>query len=863
MKNEQREFCNRPYVTSFALPRLEPAAGFFAQGVQVLHRRLALRGELGLILAVRGQRASGIMTFSRPMRPAPNFFFISLMRLRESHHSKLHFKMPRVFLSVCMVLAIAVGAAEAQEPARADFAEEILPVLREFCIDCHGPDEQSAEIGLHRYADLDAIKKDRKTWEKVLRRVKFQAMPPGEAAQPSAAQREKLVAWLDDVLYAVDCNLPHDPGRVTIRRLNRHEYNNTIRDLMGVDFDPAADFPSDDVGEGFDNIGDVLSLSPLLFEKYMDAAEQIASRAILVPSAENSRVQRREKKQLQSRNASLSRGGTYGMSSQASVTGSFDFPRDGDYLLRGLAGAQQAGSELAKLEYRLDDKKVEVVEVKSRRDDIRPYDVRLRVTKGKHRFTAEFINDFYNPKDPDPKNRDRNMYVRALEVVGPVDWRADDFPESHRRLITSLPSKEKSPHEAAREVLAPFVERAFRRPVAEGELDPYLALFDLATKEKEPFERALQVAVSAVLVSPHFLFRIEQDPQPDEPNQKRQLNDFELATRMSYFLWSSMPDRELFDLARRDELHKDDVLRRQISRMLSDPKSASLVENFAAQWLNLRNLELVTPDPKQFGDFSDALRADMQRETLKLFETVMRENRSLLDFISADFTFLNARLAKHYGIPNVEGDQFRRVSLAGTKRAGVLTHASILTLTSNPTRTSPVKRGKWIMENILGTPPPDPPAGVPELAETQKVAPDLSLRQQLELHRKNPTCAVCHREMDVLGLGFENFDPIGRWRDRDADLPIDATGSLPGGGQFSTPAELVGILAKQKDQFSRSLSKKMLTYALGRGVEYYDRCAIDDITKALRENDYRFEVLVTEIIKSEPFQLRRGDGGNQ
>jgi len=380
-------------------------------------------------------------------------------------------------------------------------------------------------------------------------------------------------------------------------------------------------------------------------------------------------------------------------------------------------------------------------------------------------------------------------------------------------------------------------------------------------EQGDAFERGIQVAISAVLVSPHFLFRVEVDPEPDEPTRIRPLNDYELASRLSYFLWSSMPDDELFSLAGRGVLHEGKVLDAQVRRMLQDDKAQALVANFGGQWLNLRNLEEVTPDPTRFGTLDDVLRRDMERETEMFFATVMREDRSILEFLTGDFTFVNERLARHYGMNGVSGEALQKVTLTDGKRMGLLTHASILTLTSNPTRTSPVKRGKWIMENLLGTRPPDPPPSVPGLEETQKAAPNLSLREQMVLHRKEPVCASCHRQMDQLGFGFENFDVVGRWREKDGKFPVDASGELPSGETFKGPSELVQILAKRKHQFAETLVSKMLVYALGRGLEPYDQRAIDGIVERVEKGDYRFSAVTTGIVTSQPFRMRRGDGG--
>jgi hypothetical protein len=411
--------------------------------------------------------------------------------------------------------------------------------------------------------------------------------------------------------------------------------------------------------------------------------------------------------------------------------------------------------------------------------------------------------------------------------------------------------------------LSPFVKRAFRRPATDEEVGKFVDLVELVVARGGTFEQGIQIAVTGVLVSPHFLFRIENDPSPDDFKKSRALNDFELATRLSYFLWSTMPDDELFQLAEKGQLQRDEVLISQVKRMLADKKSQALIDNFASQWLNLRSLEEVSVDTTKFKSFDERLRRDLQTETLLFFESVMRENRSVLDLIDGQYTFLNERLAKHYEVAGVKGDNFRKVALDDTRRAGVLTHGSILTLTSNPTRTSPVKRGKWIMDNILGAAPPEPPPDVPELAVTQEKNPNASLREQLELHTKDPSCAVCHVQMDPLGFGLENFDAIGRWREKDGKTPVDSSGTLPSGERFSSPVELAKILRKREEPFGRAFAKKLLTFALGRGLKYYDRCAVDTIVEQAKSNEYRFSTFVAEIVKSEPFRMKRGDGGKE
>ena len=736
------------------------------------------------------------------------------------------------------------------------FESQILPVLRASCFSCHGPEDANEGIGLHQYPDVKSVQDDRKIWERVLRALQFGKMPPRGAPGLGEEKRKLLLEWIRPVVTAIDCSLPRPPTPVTIRRLNRSEYDNTVRDLLGLDLRPARDFPSDDVGEGFDNIGEVLSLPPLLFEKYLDAAESIAADAIVIVDAASAPLQQREKKQLRFDGATmLNNAGVYSMWSTARVESTFQFQRDGEYELRAVAGADQAGPEVAKLELQLDGKSFGTVEVKAPRRQHASVGLKIDVSEGSRRFSARFINDYYRPDDPDPKNRDRNVYISRLEVIGPLDVANEDLPAVHLRLLESKPPSVKTAGAVARSVLRPLIRRAFRRSVTDDEVASIARFVELAMQRGESYERGLQVALSAILVSPHFLFRVEPEATDIRGPHTSRLTDDQLACRLSYFLWSSMPDAELFGLADANKLNVPEELERQVQRMLRDPKARALVENFGGQWLNLRNLDAVTPDPKQFESFDDALREDMKTETLTFFSAVMSEDRGLLDFLDADFTFANERLARHYGIPGVEGSDFRRVSLAGQQRSGILTHASILTLTSNPTRTSPVKRGKWIMENILGTPPPDPPADIPELAETQKVAPDLPLRQQLEIHRQDASCAVCHREMDILGLGFENYDAIGRWRVKNGVQDVDPSGVLPDGKKFSGPLELVAILKTRGDSFVRALTQKMLTYALGRGLAFDDRCAVDKITKAVARSDFRFSVMVSEIVKSEPFRM--------
>ncbi|MBM4090758.1 MAG: DUF1592 domain-containing protein, partial [Planctomycetes bacterium] len=665
--------------------------------------------------------------------------------------------------------------------------------------------------------------------------------------------------WLDRKLYQLDPALPDDPGRVTIHRLNRLEYNNTVRDLLGIDFRPADDFPSDDVGYGFNNIADVLSLPPLLLEKYVDASEQIAQAVILVEPMSGQKV-RVGAEQL---------GGAGG---QADVSDGFrvlttagavfcqpEVKVAGRYIIRVEALADQAGPDPAKMEIRVAGKSVMVHDIQGQRKAA-TYEVQHALQAGRCRIEAAFVNDYYNPEAPDPAQRDRNLGVRYIELQGPLDA---PEPETHRRIVFTKPSETKSLAEATREIFSRLMPRAFRRPVLAAELQRVADLAVSVAEQESSFERGIQVGLQAVLVSPHFLFRIETDERPDDPNAHHPLNDFELASRLSYFLWSSMPDERLFELAGQGVLHETEILDQQLARMLSDPKSDALAENFATQWLNVGNLVEVQPDAKRFPTFTPELRMDMIRETQLVARTIFREDRSLLDFLDADFTFVNRRLARHYGWDVPAGDGFQKVMLPPGQRRGVLTHASILTLTSNPDRTSIVKRGKWILDNVLGLELPEPPANIPTLEEGAKASGAKTLREQLKMHRDSPDCSSCHRTLDPLGFGLENFDAIGRWREESEGEPVDASGTMPGLGSFSGPVELVQVLKRNKDDFAELVTRKMLTYALGRGLEVADSRAVDKIATRLRANDYRFSALVGGIVHSQPFLNRRGEGGEK
>lgn len=762
-------------------------------------------------------------------------------------------------------------AAAAAAKAEPGFDALAGSFVKKYCIACHTGSGAQAAILLGREKDSAGVLKNRKTWEAVSRNVGDHHMPPPSAPQPTIAERERLTAWVDGLFTKVDCRI-NDPGHVTLRRLNREEYDNTIRDLFGVESirlssgqegRPADDFPSDDVGYGFDNIGDVLSVSPLLMEKYVNAAERITQKAILTPE------QGAAPTHLDLSSAiSTTSGGKVGavgraLLSNGEVTVGYDAPRAGDYTITATAYEDHAGPDFAKMEFKVDGKVVHSEEVKTRSANPKPYSTKLALTPGKHKIAFGFANDFYDQTEPENKSkrRDRNLYIVTADIAGPPGM-PTALPESHRRIMTARPGAGLTNVQAARKILTPLVAKVYRRPAQPGEVDRLVKYVHVAEEQGESFERGIQIATDALLCSPNFLFRVEVDPKPNDKNSSRLLNDYELASRLSYFLWSSTPDDRLFALAAKGSLHRPEILTAQAKRMLKDPKARALADNFAGQWLQLRNLSIVAPDTKRFPEFNEKLRRSMKTETEMFFEAIVKEDRPILDFLDGKFTYVNGPLAKLYGIEGVEGDDFKRIALTSDQRGGILSQASILTVTSNPTRTSPVKRGKWVMEQLLGTPPPPPPPNVPKLADDKKEPLTGTLRQRMEQHRKDPICASCHTTMDAIGFGLENFDPVGKWRAKDGELAIDASGTLPGGQKFAGPAQLKQILKAKKSLFAKCLSEKMMTYALGRGLQNYDTCKVSDIVANVAKNDYRFSSLITSVVLSEPFRKRRGDGGH-
>ena len=760
---------------------------------------------------------------------------------------------PSLLLFVLCFVASSTNAQQAKAP-KLDFKKQLKPFLKKYCHNCHSGDDAQAGLAFEQYTTAKSVTQHRKRWNKVLKMLRGGLMPPPKEAEvPPPKVVKPIVAWLDHQLNYVDCSRQHDPGRVTFRRLNRNEYNNTIRDLVGVDFKPAKDFPADDVGYGFDNIGDVLSLPTILMEKYLAAADQILDRAIV--TGPRTGVKKRYFGRTLKGGNGIRRGRR--LPSVGEVWAIHNVKSGGKFTIRILAYGEQAGPDKTRMELRINNRKIKVFTVAARRRRPGIFTHSMRLPAGKNRIAAKFINDYYKPKAKNPKLRgDRNLVVIGLSLQGPIRGPKEKLPNSHRRILVAKPNAGRTDVQAARLIVRKFARRAYRRPVAPQEVERLLTLFRFARKNGDKFEVAIKHTLKGVLISPNFLFRIELDPKPGDPSSIRTINEHELATRLAYFLWSSMPDYELFRAAEQGKLRAN--LDYHVRRMIRSKKSSEFVRNFSSQWLQTRNLYTISPDPKKFPTWGPKLREAMRTETEMFFSAVLKENRSIFDFIDADFTYLNGALAKHYGIPNVYGNRFQRVRLNDRRRGGVLTQASVLTVTADPTRTSPVKRGKWILEQILGKEPPPPPANVEQLKDDKKAQLTGTLRQRLEQHRAKPSCAVCHRQMDPLGFGFENYNAIGKWREREGKFKIDASGILPSGKKFNGPAQLKAILKQNDKAFRKSFAKKVLTYAAGRGMEYYDRCAVDQISLVLKANGDRFQDLILAVVKSDPFQKRRG-----
>jgi hypothetical protein len=744
-----------------------------------------------------------------------------------------------------------LAAGAAQEPAAVavgiSFEADVLPLLDEYCSFCHEGPKAEAEMDLLRFDGEDAALAVPEVWQRVALQLENGLMPPEDRErQPNAHERATLLAWIRERVDPRTASGPARPHAPVLRRLTRFEYRNTVRDVLGVDFPAEEFFPADGVALGFDHLGSALTTSDALVEKYFAAAERIADAAVLTEEAVRPRLRRFAADELEGGRPAR---GSAALSSNGAIRARAHAPRAGLYRVRVQAWGQQAGPDPCRMDVRVAGKTIERRDVPGTQDAPDSFAFELRVEEaGEVALDAAFVNDYYKPDDPDPAQRDRNFYVDWIEWEGPLD--PLPAPEFQRALFARFGPE--LGERRARAMLAWAAGRLWRRPATPEEVE---RLARLAPSDA-PIETAVHDALVAMLASPHFLFRFELNPpRGGEEAEVRALDAFELACRLSYFLWSSAPDEELAECAADGSLVEPAVFAREASRLLADARARALATSFAAQWLQLRNLDRAAPVPEQHPSFTPALREAMREETLLLFEYVLRAERSLWELLDADYTFVNDELAAHYGIAGVEGAEFRRVSLAGTARRGLLGHASVLTVTSTPTRTAPVKRGKFVLDNLLGQPLPPPPPGADSLDEDPAAARAASLRERLARHRADPACAVCHDAMDPIGFALENFDAIGGWRDEADGFAVDAAGSLPDGRSFTGAVELVTSL-RADGAFLRCLAEKLLVYALGRAPEPGDAAALDAILARLDPERPTLSALILAIMDSPLFRQR-------
>ena len=764
-----------------------------------------------------------------------------------------------------------------QQPAGTVAAHRAL--LEQYCFGCHDSDAQVAGLSLEDF-DLNDVSQHPETWEKVIRKLRGRMMPPAGARSPETPAMDSLATFLEASLDGATSETHTGPK--VLHRLNRYEYGNAIRDLLGLDVDPRDFLPPDVDAFGFDNMAEVLGISPTLMERYLAAAWKITGWAIgdtgMTPSVETFRVPPDLSQHDHIDGLPIgTRGG---------VLIDYTFPVDGEYvikpklwrntveLIRGLE--QQHDLEITFDGERVllarfggfDDELPNYLIPKAEGDKIEErFQIRLPVTAGPHSVGVAFLKkssaSTLNLMQPfireriDPIDPTGIPVLDRVTVEGPFDVTGAGNSLSRRRIFSCYPTVEDEAPACAREILSTLARRAYRRPLTGTELDDLIGFYEREREKGKSFDTGVQTALVYVLVSPQFLFRMERDPVDMVPGAAYPIGDLDMAARLSFFIWSSIPDDELLELAIAGQLQEPAILERQVRRMLADERAAALGANFAGQWLYLRNVESTTPDSDVFPDFDDNLRKALQRETELLFETIVREDRPLPELLTSDYTFINERLARHYGLPNVYGNQFRRVQIEDEYRKGLLGQGSIMLINSYANRTSPVTRGKYVLTNILGTPPPPPPANVPPLNEDRGVP--LTMRQRMEQHRDNPACSGCHALMDPIGLALENFDGIGRWRLDEDDVPIDSSGVihvLREFGPIGGPVELRQAILGRSEQFVRTGTEMLLTYALGRGLEPGDMPIVRSIVRDAAADDYRFSSLVLGVVRSGPFRLR-------
>jgi len=785
-----------------------------------------------------------------------------------------------LILAGLVVASFAFAQQRPAETARAsDGAQTAKSVIGKYCVTCHSDKARTGGLSLES-ADVQHIPQGAETWEKVIRKVRAGMMPPPGMPRPDKETLDAFSTFLETSIDNAAAANPK-PGRATAHRLNRTEYANAIRDLLALDVDAAALLPPDDESSGFDNIADVLNLPPSLMERYLSASWNISRSAVgnprIAPSTAIYRVRPDLSQDQHIEGLPLgTRGGTVVQHA---------FPLDGEYtikvrLWRNTFDLMRGMEDPHEIEIAMDGTRLQLVRVGGKEDfasmsanpgtfgaDLdRRLTVRIPVKAGTHTITAATIlrsnairDDLIKPflrTTVDGLDIMGDPSVDRVTVEGPFQATGPGETPSRRKVFICKPATPKDETLCATKILSALGRMAYRKPLTDASLATLMDFYRKGRANNGNFESGIESALQFILASPEFLFRFEPDPANINPKTAYRLDDIALASRLSFFLWSSIPDDELLTVAGQGKLKDPALLEQQIKRMLADKRSAAMTANFAEQWLFLRNLKTTVPDLQAFPDFDDNLRRAMKEETTLFFDSIMREDRSVVELLNADYTFVNERLARHYGIPNIYGDRFRRVKVPTEARRGLLGQASILTITSYPNRTSPVQRGKWILTNLLGVPPSPPPPNVPSLDENSEAARARSLRERMEQHRKDPVCAGCHKSMDPIGFALENFDAVGHWRTNDEGRNIDPSGTLFNGASLDGAIGLRQALVGQQDIFVGVMTEKMLTYALGRGLEYYDMPAVRRIVQDSRKNDSRFSSIVAGIVKSTPFQMK-------
>jgi len=725
-----------------------------------------------------------------------------------------------------------------------EYQTDILPILVEYCYDCHMDGSEEGGLDFDHFQSLASMTEDRKTWLRVQEYLNLQLMPPEDKAQPKADEVSKIVSWINSAIFPVDPNNP-DPGHVILRRLNVVEYQNTVRDLLHVESDLSSLLPPDDSGHGFDTVGGTLSISPSHIQKYLNAAETAISQLFQDLHYKNP---------VNSLNLQKITGSgiisdkDYLFMTNGQLKYKLRTTAPGDYKIQIKAYSTSSAGEHAKMQIQRRHTEIKTFEVKADKSSPEIYTIETTLHPSQQEISVHFLNDHYDPE----QGTDRNLFIQEIKLIGPIKDRT-----KHVKQVFPERNHLESDESYALRILHPFANKAFRRPVSEEEVKPLLQFLQLAKRRGDHFEQGITLALQAILISPDFLFREESNGSPHETFRKAEfIDEHSLATRLSYFLWSTTPDQSLRELADKGELRAN--LSHQIQRMLKDPRSNELISNFAGQWLKLRDLETITPNPQLYPEATLKLRRVMRRETELFVADIIQNNGNILDFLHSDYTFLNDELARHYDIRGIDGSHFRKVTLPDQRRGGLMTHASILSLSSTPTRTSPVLRGQFVLENILDTPAPPPPPNIPSLLDDHADSETLGLREQLAIHREKPDCSGCHNLMDPIGLAFEHYDAIGRWRDSNQGKAIEPWGKLISGETFEDATQLRDIIynTKQSD-FLHCIISKLLTYSLGRGIEYYDKPALENIAHQVETNGFKAHTLIQAICESIPFQMKR------